>query len=104
MMYIQMALKDEENMANIIYFKNNKKIIEKKETLKTFDILYNSCIIFHNQPNIIEVFSGNNNRTYKKVIQRNDMYPKYLVVNGRIIMQDFDNKFYVSSSLKKVCN
>lgn len=104
MMYIQMALKDEENMANIIYFKNNRKIIEKKGTLKTFDILYNSCIIFHNQPNIIEVFSGNNNRTYKKVIQRNDMYPKYLVVNGRIIMQDFDNKFYVSSSLKKVCN
>lgn len=103
-MYIQLASKTEDNKAFFIYLENKDKIINRKVDLKTFDIRLNTCIIFHNQTNEIEIFSEKKKKIYKRNVKQTDMYPKYLIINDKILMQDFKNQFYLSESLKKMCS
>lgn len=102
--YIQLALKNEDNKSYFVYIRNNDEIINKKGDLKTLDIKSSSCIIFHNQTNSIEIFSEKKLRLYRKNVKQADMYPKYLIVNDKILMQDFSNQFYLSGLIKKICN
>ena len=102
-LYIQLALKNENDKSMFIYRKDNSDIINKKGSIKTLDTKSSSCIIFHNQTNDIEIFSENDMKIYKKSINIPDMYPKFLIIDDKIIMQDFSNRFYISNSLKKIC-
>lgn len=99
--YIQMAIKDDPEKSYFIYLRDNKVRLEKKEDLKTLDIIYNGNIIFHNQKNKFQIFSEESLKLKNYSVKIEKVYPKYLVVNNNIIIQDFDNNFYISQNIEE---
>lgn len=101
--YIQYALKSEDNKSYFIFDYNDGKQYKKKGNIKTMDTKLNLCIVFHNFTNDIEIFSETKRKLFKKRLNIGNMYPKYIVVEDKILMQDFDNNFYYSDSLENIC-
>lgn len=58
--YIQIALKNQDDLSKFIYMQNEKIIVKKNTSLKTMDTVYGNVILFHNQGNIFEIFSEDN--------------------------------------------
>lgn len=102
--YIQIALKNQDDLAKFIYMQNDKIIFKKNTSIKTMDTVYNNVLLFHNQGNIFEVFSEDKLRIKKFNVNKKDIYPRYVVLNNKIYIQDFKNNFYVSNDLTEYVN
>lgn len=100
-LYIQLALKEEDNKSYFIYIKNNEIEQKIKGNIKTFDNVYKDYLIFHNKGNKFEIFSEEklNFKCYN--VDKEDIYPYYMIINDKILIQDFSNNFYFSESLEK---
>lgn len=99
--YIQLALKNLDNTSNFIYMQDDKVIVKKQGDIKTMDTTYNNIVIFHNQENTFEFFSEDTLKLKKFNINQRSIYPKYVILDGKLYIQDFSNKFYVSENIMK---
>ncbi len=102
--YIQIAIKDQDDLARFIYMKDEKIILKKNTKIKTMDTVYDNILLFHNQGNIFEIFCEDKLSIKKFNVNKEDIYPKYVVLNNKIYIQDFKNNFYVSNDLTKYVN
>lgn len=100
-LYIQLALKEEENKSYFIYIKDNEIEKKIKGDLKTFDNVYKDYLIFHNKGNKFEIFSEEKLSFKHYNIDIVDIFPYYIIISDRILIQDFSNNFYFSESLEK---
>ena len=51
-------------------------------------------IYFHNYDNSISVFNFNKLNLKKKKLNYENLYPRYVIVNNRLILKNSDNKFF----------
>lgn len=57
-------------------------------------IYYNDMIYFHNYDNSISVFNFNKLNLKKYKLNYENLYPRYVIVNNRLILKNSDNKFF----------
>lgn len=100
-LYVQLALKGEDDKAYFIYIKDDEIIKRIKGDFKTFDNIYKNCLIFHNKGNKFEIFSEETLSFKGYNINKEDIFPYYMITNDKILIQDFSNNFYFSESLEK---
>lgn len=100
-MYLQLALKNEDNMSYFIYIENDRVIKKTKTEIKTLDTVVDGGLVFHNEGNKFEFFSDKNLRLKNYKVSIDEIYPKYLIVNNLIYIQDFSNNFYKSNFIDK---
>lgn len=55
--------------------------------------VYNNVLLFHNQGNIFEIFNEDKLRIKKFNVNKKDIYPRYVVLNNKIYIQEFKNNF-----------
>jgi len=91
-MYIQYAYKNQTNRAK---FEFDSKINESE--LNTFENKINKdCILFHNTGNRWYIYDTSNNKYIKLSNNRNNFYPKYIVLGeNTILTEDFENNYYI---------
>lgn len=100
-LYIQLALKEEDNKSYFIYIKDNEIEKKIKGDFKTFDNVYKDYLIFHNKGNKFEIFSEETLSFKHYNVNKEDIFPYYMIVNDKILIQDLSNNFYFSESLEK---
>ena len=98
--YIQFASTDETEKSIIEYYSNDD--ISTLETdINTFENqINNTNLLFHNKGNVWILYNIVENKLnpLNTNLKDKNLYPKYLVVDkNTIIVQDFDNNFYIGT-------
>lgn len=98
--YIQFASIDETEKSIIEYYSNDD--ISTLETdINTFENqINNTNLLFHNKGNVWILYNIVENKLnpLNTNLKDKNLYPKYLVVDkNTIIVQDFDNNFYIGT-------
>ncbi len=94
-LYIQLILKDNENTSQILYI-NEKNTMKFSGATNTFDNLLNeSILLFHNNGDKWKAFFSSKKKIYNIKANVSNIYPKYLISENKVIIQDFKNNFYV---------
>ena len=86
----------------MLFRSENDRVIKKTKTeIKTLDTVVDGGLVFHNEGNKFEFFSDKNLRLKNYKVSIDEIYPKYLIVNNLIYIQDFSNNFYKSNFIDK---
>lgn len=92
--FIQMAKKNSDESKIIILDSKKKNIKKINSNLILMPIYYNDMIYFHNYDNSISVFNFNKLNLKKYKLNYENLYPRYVIVNNRLILKNSDNKFF----------
>lgn len=95
--YLNLSNKYDDNKAKILYFLKNGNEVKLETKLNTFEQLINkNNILFHNSGNKWIIYDISKNKLHNVGMKQMQIYPKYLVLEqNEIIIQDFDNNFYI---------
>lgn len=101
LIYIQLLKNTQEDKSSIIIISNSEQ--EKIESkLLTFETFINNKIISHNKGNKWTIFNYKNNSMYDVTSDLKDnLIPKYLIVNDNIIVQTLYKKLFIGKIIEK---
>lgn len=90
----------EKSYSGSLNYLSNNKAYKMDGTINTQLNEYDNLLIFHNNDNSFAIFDESSLKYYKFKKLDIETYPKYLIVQGKIILKGYDGKFYITDNIE----
>lgn len=98
-LFVQNIYPDNSYSGSLNYLSNNKAY-KMDGTINTQLNEHDNLLIFHNNDDSFAIFDESSLKYYKFKKLDVETYPKYLIVQGKIILKGYDGKFYITDNIE----
>lgn len=98
-LFVQTIYPNESYRGGLNYISNENEKYKMDGTINTQLNEYNNLLIFHNNDDSFAIFDESNLKYYKYKELDIETYPRYLLLQGKIILKGYDDKFYITDNI-----